>query len=372
MAGVEVLAHPLGTDDETFQQPGEAVEHVVDGEERIRQDDALGRGVRDVPLVPEGDVLEPDDRVSADDAREPADAFGDDRVALVRHRGRALLAAAERLLHLAHLRAGEMPQLEGEPLQRGRQQRERVQHLGVPVALEDLRRARRRFEPEALARDPLHLWIGRRVRADRARELADPHPFEGSADTSTIALERERPAGQLEPERRRLGVDAVRAPDRDRLAVLLRPGDDGRECALDPVEHERARFADLQRQRRVEHVRRGQAVVEPAPLLAQLLRDRVDERSDVVVGARLDLGDALGARRHRPRPDRVDRLVRDDPDLRPPVERGQFDVEPPAQLRLVRPDRRHGRAGVARNHSSESSVRLGRSIAAISPAQRLP
>jgi hypothetical protein len=57
--------------------------------------------VGDVALVPEGDVLEADERSSPDDAREPADALGDDRVPLVRHRRRALLAAAERLLHLA-------------------------------------------------------------------------------------------------------------------------------------------------------------------------------------------------------------------------------------------------------------------------------
>ena len=97
---------------------------------------------------------------AADDARQPADPLGDDRVPLVRHRGRALLAAAERLLDLAHLRPREVADLEREPLERGGQQRERVQHLGVAVALEDLRRARRRLEAEPLAGDPLDLGIG--------------------------------------------------------------------------------------------------------------------------------------------------------------------------------------------------------------------
>ena len=231
----------------------------------------------------------------------------------------------------------------------------------MSVALEDLRRARRRFEPEPLAGDPLDLGVGRRVRADRARELADAHSFEGAVDAGAIPLERERPAGELEPERRRLGVDSVRAPDRDRVAMLLGPGDDRREGALDALQHEGSGLPDLQRQRSVQHVRRGQAVVEPAALLAQLLRDRVDERGDVVMRARLDLRHPLGTRRYRPRPDRGDRLRRHDPRLGPPLERRQLDVEPPAQLRLVRPDRRHGRAGVARNHSSESSVPPGRS-----------
>ena len=38
---VEVGAHALGVDDEAVHEPGEAVEHVVEREERVRQDDAL-------------------------------------------------------------------------------------------------------------------------------------------------------------------------------------------------------------------------------------------------------------------------------------------------------------------------------------------
>ena len=53
----------------------------------------------------------------ADDARQPADPLGDDRVPLVRHRRRSLLAAPEGLLDLAHLRPGEVADLEREPLE---------------------------------------------------------------------------------------------------------------------------------------------------------------------------------------------------------------------------------------------------------------
>ena len=223
----EVLAHPLLANDEPFDEPGEAVEHVVDGEERVGQDDPLGRRVRDVPLVPERDVLEPDERVGPHDARDPADALGRDRVALVRHRRRALLAAAERLLHLAHLGAGEMPDLGREPVERRGEQRQRREQLGVAVALQDLRRARRGLEAEPLAGDPLDLGLGGRVGADGAGELADAQPLDRVDEPLAVALERERPAGELEPERRRLGVDAVRAAHAERLAVLLGAGDDG-------------------------------------------------------------------------------------------------------------------------------------------------
>ena len=108
-----------------LDDPREAIEHVVEREECVRHDDALGRRVRDVALVPERHVLEPDDRGRADDAREPGDPLGDLRVALVRHRRRALHAGGERLLDLAHLGAREMTDLGREPVERRRADGER-------------------------------------------------------------------------------------------------------------------------------------------------------------------------------------------------------------------------------------------------------
>src|ERR671918_280675 len=159
---VEVCAHALRANDETIDQPREPVEHVVDGEERIRQGHALRRGVRDVPFVPEGDVLEADERITANQACDPADALRHDRVALVGHRGRALLAPTERLLDLAHLGPSEMANLEREPLQRRSEERQGREEIGMSIALDDLSRARRRLEPESFAGQALDL--GRRPR----------------------------------------------------------------------------------------------------------------------------------------------------------------------------------------------------------------
>jgi hypothetical protein len=209
----------------------------------------------DVPLVPEGNVLEADDRVRPHDAREPADALGDDRVPLVWHRRGAFLSRAERLLHLAHLRAGEMADLSREALERRREQRERGEKLGVAVALEDLRRARGGFEAEPLAGDTLDLGVDRCILADGARKLADPQPGDRPPHAVAFSLERERPAGELEPEGGRLRVHAVRAAHAQRLALLLGPQCDDLGGALDPFEDQRARFLNRERQCRVEHVR---------------------------------------------------------------------------------------------------------------------
>ena len=298
VAPLQVCEHPLGEDDEAFDQPGEPVEHVVEREERVRHDDALGRRVRDVALVPESDVLEADLRGGADDAREAADPLRDDRVALVRHRRRALLSLAERLLHLAHLGAGEVADLGREPVERRGDERERGEELGVAVARDDLRRDRLRLETEPLAGDSLQLRIGDRVRPDRARELSEAHAGKRMLEAFPASVELERPAGELESEGGRLRVDAVRPADADRQPVLLGASDDRSLRACDALEEQRAGVPELEGECRVDDVGRCQPVVEPAALLAELRLDGVDEGGQVVAGLALQLGDPLGRGRN--------------------------------------------------------------------------
>jgi hypothetical protein len=65
-----------------------------------------------------------------------------DRIALVGHGRRALLADRERLLDLAHLGSLQVPNLDRELLDRASQQRHRSKELGVAIALDDLRAGR--------------------------------------------------------------------------------------------------------------------------------------------------------------------------------------------------------------------------------------
>ena len=213
----------------------------------------------------------------------------------MRHRRRALLPLAERLGDLGDLRPSQVADLDGEALERGGDERQRRQQRRVPVARQHLRRGRLRTEPQPLAREALQFRIGRSVGADRTGELAHPHPFECLAEALASALELECPARELQPERCRLGVDAVGAPDANRVAVLKRPRDHRLKRPLDPVDEQRPGFLHLQRQAGVDHVGRGQPVVEPAAFRAKRLRDRVHERCGVVVKRRLELRHALGA-----------------------------------------------------------------------------
>ena len=225
----------------------------------------------DVALVPERDVLE------TDDARSPRTtrARPQIRSAMIGLRlcgiaDEPFWPRAERLLDLAHLRAREMPDLGREAIERRRDERERGEQLGVAVALEDLRRARRRLEPETLARDPLDLRVVAAYLPTAPDSLPTRRPVSACSSRARSRSRAERPAGELEAERRRLRMDAMGASDAERLAVLLGAGDDRAERPVDPVEHERPRLLHRQRERGVEDVRGREAEMEPPPVRAEV------------------------------------------------------------------------------------------------------
>src|SRR2546430_16578946 len=79
----------------------------------------------DITLVPERRVLQRRQEIAAHHTREPADALGQDGIALVRHRGAPLLLLAERLERLSDPGALEGTDLDRDPLQRAGGDRER-------------------------------------------------------------------------------------------------------------------------------------------------------------------------------------------------------------------------------------------------------
>ena len=132
----------------------------------------------------------PASRLDREDPRQPADRLGRDRVALVRHRRRALLARLEPLLHLAHLGALQVAQLDGDQLARRRRPRRTPRGLGVTIAGDHLRRrhrasargARRRtLRPRGRRwstcrprRDSLHTATDRRAAVEAGRGRGRP------------------------------------------------------------------------------------------------------------------------------------------------------------------------------------------------------
>jgi len=91
----------------------------------------------------------PTSEAARNDAGQPTDALGHDRVALVRHRRGAFWPLPNGFLHPRAPRCGRVADLERELVQRGGAERERGEQLRVAIALDDLGRGRRRLKPEA-------------------------------------------------------------------------------------------------------------------------------------------------------------------------------------------------------------------------------
>src|SRR6185503_19981668 len=188
---------------------------------------------------------------------------------------------------------------------------------------------------------------------------ADPHRLERSLEAPARAVELEGPAGELEAEGRRLGVDAVRPPDADVVAVTLRLRDDRVLRAFEPRQQELAGRTDLEREPRIDDVGPGQPMMHPAPVGPDLGRDGVYERGEVVLCLALKLGHALGTRRPGLLPDLRDDGCGNSAELGPGLEGGELDVQPARELALLRPDPGHLGSGVARDHRLESRARAG-------------
>ena len=292
--------------------------------------------------------------VAAHHAREAADVLEAPGVALVRHRGGALLARAELLLDLAHLGARQVAELDGELLEARGDQRERREQRGVAIALHDL--GGHRLEADAEPRADRRLHVRREVRegADGAGDLSDRGLGERAREPRLLAPHLLVEHEQLEPEGGRLGVHAVGAADAGRVPELER-------AAPQHVAHARRRPRAAARPRRGSASASAVSSVslEVMPKCSQRagsahrLGDLRQERDHVVAHLALDLGHArhvdarpraqLGGRRGRHHAARGE-LVGD----------GELDLEPALVAALVAPDRLHLRPCVALDHDGPS------------------
>ena len=192
--------------------------------------------------------------------------------------------------------------------------------------------------------------------ADRAGDRAGGDVLARGGEAVAVAAELGIGLGELEPEGDRLGVDAVAAADGRRQLVLEGAALEHVEQRVDVGEQDVGGLLELHRQRGVEHVGAGHALVQPALLRPQFLAGPGEEGDHVMLGHRLDRVD----RRHVDLAERVvviglaDRrrvLGRDHADLAHRLGREHLDLPPDAVAVFGRPDGRHLGAGIAGNHA---------------------
>ncbi len=210
--------------------------------------------------------------------------------------------------------------------------------------------ASRSTEEATTPRVAIHLREG----ADRPRDGAGCDLGAGGRQARARPGELGMGERELEPERRGLGMDAVRAADGRRELVLEGAALERGQERLGVGDQQIARALELHVEAGVEHVGRCHALVHEARLGADDLGQMRQERDHIVLDLALDridagnvelgvaaaLADGLGGR------------LRDHPELGHGIGGMRLDLEPDAIARLRVPDRRHVGPGIARDHAA--------------------
>src|SRR5262245_10189934 len=102
-------------------------------------------------------------------------------------------------------------------------------------------------------------------RTDGPRELADRNRLARAAKTLDVARDLRIPEGQLQTQRDRFGVNAVRSPDHGCLAMFEGAISHGGSQLVEILEKQVAGLLHLEGLSGVDHIRGGQTEWEPAP-----------------------------------------------------------------------------------------------------------
>ena len=162
----------------------------------------------------------------------------------------------------------------------------------VPVARNHLRRDRLDRQSHRLRDVLFDARIDLRERADRAGDRAGRDLLARGDEARARARKLGIGLRELQPERGRLGVDAVRAADGRRHLVLERAALERREQRVDVGDQDVGGAHELHVEAGVEHVGRRHARVHEARLRPDDLGEMRQEGDDVVLDLALDRVDA--------------------------------------------------------------------------------
>src|SRR6185437_12526708 len=174
-------------------------------------------------------------------------------------------------------------------------------------------------------------------------------------EAAAVARELGIEAGELQAETGRLGMDAVAAADHRRHLVFARAALQRLEQRVDIGEEDVARLRKLDRETGIEHVARGQALMDEARLGPDMLGDVGEKGDDVVPRLALDLVDARDLE-FAALAQRLRRAFRHHAGLRQCFGGGDLDVEPDAEPVLRRPNGAHLRPGITGDHRRVGSA----------------
>jgi len=239
--------------------------------------------------------------------------------------------------------------LGGEVLHRRGDDAERGEERRVAVARDDLGRDGFRLEPQHLGDMRLDPGIDGGIGADRAGDGAGGDLGAGGQQPVAVALEGGPVAGQLQPECRGLGMDAVAAADGQRMGMFQRTLADRRDDRVQVLQQQVGRLGQLHRQRGVQHIGAGHALMQEARFRADMFGDIGQEGDDVVLRLLLDLVDPVGVERAA-LPDRLGRFLGYGAQFGHRIAGMGLDLEPDPVTVPRFPDVGHLGPAIARDH----------------------
>lgn len=299
-AGLVEIGHHAGRVQlQAVDNANEALEHMVKRDKAIGLGDTLGGRVRNVALVPQGNVVKGDLSVGLHDARQAADLLHGDGVALVRHGGAALLPLAERLLGLERIGLLQIADLGRDALAGGRCSGKHAGKVGVVIAADDLRGQRIVDQAQMFADVLLDERIDGAVGADGTGDGTEGNVLASVLKTIEIALELPCPRAKLHTEGHRLGMDAMGAAGAERIAFLEGAALADLAKLLNVLDNQVTCLSKLIAQSRIAQIGACHTVVNPAARLGLALGNiGVDiflhvgqEGDDIVARDLLDLVD---------------------------------------------------------------------------------
>jgi len=290
-----------------------------------------------------------------------------DRIALLRHGGRAAAAGRGRLERLGHVGLHQQCHVAGELAAAAGKYRQRRGDLGEPVAMAVPRRVRQR-----------QLELGRELFGDRKPGVAERGERAGGAaelehqvltsqprKPGARARERGAVAGELEPERDRQRVLQPGAAGDRRRAVALRLRGEARARAVEIGDERVDDGRKLQHLGGVDDVLAGRAPMDEARRfggrLLHLGSQRLDQRDCEVAGGdrrlreRIEVEPVRPARGH----DRRHRRSRDHSGRGFRARQRRLHVQHALDARAVREDRAHRGAREQRAMEAEGGNGIG-------------
>ena len=182
-------------------------------------------------------------------------------------------------------------------------------------------------QAQSRADELLHPRVHGCIGADGAVDRAHGDDLAGATEPVAVAIQLEGPDGELVPEARGLGDDAVRPAGHHGVAMVQRESLGRAEQTLELHEQHVGGGAKLQREAGVDDVGRREPEVHPAPRRPDRGGHDVDEGGDVVAGHGLALRHGLDRERCALTTGRGV-LLRDHAELREGFHREKFDLEP--------------------------------------------